>query len=117
MAPGSHRTQQGLSRSTVLILVAILVIVMALPLVLARGARFGGTDDAGAEAVAAMVPGFQPWIEPLWRPPSSETESMLFALQAAAGAAIIGYVVGLNRGRAERRDRSAPDRREEDQCD
>jgi cobalt/nickel transport protein len=33
--------------------------------------------------------------------PGGEVESLLFAVQAAAGAGMIGYVVGLYKGRSE----------------
>ena len=47
--------------------------------------------------------GYQPWFEPLWTPPSKEIESLLFSLQAALGAGLLGYYVGLRRGRGEGR--------------
>lgn len=105
MATKSHPTHAALGRTATLLLVAALLLVVAVPLVLNSGATFGGSDDAGAAAIAAMVPGYQPWIGPIWEPPSTEIESMLFALQAAAGGVIIGYVFGLRRGRTEGRTR------------
>jgi cobalt/nickel transport protein len=47
--------------------------------------------------------GYQPWFEPLWTPPSKEIESLLFSLQAALGAGLLGYYFGLRRGRGEGR--------------
>ena len=111
MATKSHPTHTNLGRTATLLLVAALLLVVAVPLVLNSGATFGGSDDAGAAAIAAMVPGYQPWIGPIWEPPSAEIESMLFALQAAAGGAIAGYVFGLRRGRAEGRTRPERDPR------
>jgi cobalt/nickel transport protein len=66
--------------------------------------EFGGTDDAGSAAVTAAVPGFKPWFRPIWVPPSPEIESLLFAVQAAFGAGIIGYVLGRIHGAANARD-------------
>jgi cobalt/nickel transport protein len=40
---------------------------------------------------------YEPWFQPLWEPPSGEIESLLFSLQAAIGAVIIGYFFGYYR--------------------
>ncbi len=37
---------------------------------------------------------YEPWFESLWKPPSGEIESLLFASQAALGAGVIGYYIG-----------------------
>lgn len=55
-----------------------------------------GADDAAAELIETS--GYEPWIDPLWEPPSGEIESLLFALQAAIGAIVIGYIFGYWRG-------------------
>lgn len=57
---------------------------------------WGGSDDAAADLIEAS--GYEPWIEPFWEPPSGEIESLLFALQAAIGAIVIGYVFGYWKG-------------------
>ena len=49
--------------------------------------------------------GYQPWFNSIWEPPSGEIESLLFALQAAIGAIIIGYVLGYYNGQAKERKR------------
>jgi cobalt/nickel transport protein len=49
--------------------------------------------------VPALDPGYEPWFEGWWSPPSGEIEGFLFALQAAVGAAVLGYVVGARRTR------------------
>ena len=65
-------------------------------------AIFTGTDDQATEVVRQLAPGYQPWAQPLLEPPSGEIESLLFALQAAMGAGIIGYYFGSMRERARR---------------
>jgi cobalt/nickel transport protein len=62
-----------------------------------KSASFGGTDQMAAEEVKrqAAVTG----SEPFWRPPSAEVESGLFALQAAIGGALTGYVIGRLKGK------------------
>ncbi|WP_292731786.1 energy-coupling factor ABC transporter substrate-binding protein [Methanoculleus sp.] len=57
---------------------------------------WGGADGEAADLIEAS--GYEPWAEPFWAPPSGEVESLLFALQAAIGAVIIGYVFGYWQG-------------------
>jgi len=62
-----------------------------------RGAKFSGSDTAGSQGIAELsgipVENFQPLI-PQWKPPGTEIESSLFALQAAIGGIIVGVVFG-----------------------
>ena len=86
-----------------LFLVAIIAII---PLTMYSGLGedegfFGGADGAAGEAIEET--GYEPWFESFWEPPSGEIESLLFALQAAIGAIIIGYVLGYYNGRAKER--------------
>ena len=89
-------------RTRYLLGLATLALVVA-PLIFVKG-QYGGSDDQGSAAVAASRPGFHPWFEPIWKPPSPEIESLLFALQAAIGAGTIGYVVGRIHGAARERE-------------
>jgi cobalt/nickel transport protein len=57
-----------------------------------------GTDDGASKIIESS--GYQPWASPIWEPPSGEIESLLFSVQAAMGALVIGYFFGYNRGRA-----------------
>jgi len=76
-------------------LIAATVAIVAAPLVLpGLGGDFKGSDDQGTDAILASRPGYQPWFQPLWKPPSDEVESLLFALQAALGAGFLGYMIG-----------------------
>lgn len=90
--------------STLIILAIVCIIIFIAPLVMFSGhgeddGYFGGSDDAAGEAVEAS--GFKPWAQSLWEPPSGEIESLLFALQAAIGAIIIGYFFGYWRGQGK----------------
>lgn len=66
------------------------------------GAGFGGTDAAATSQIEQT--GYQPWVGPLFKP-AAEVESGLFALQAALGAGVLGFVLGTLR---ERRRHRAP---------
>ena len=84
-----------------IILGIIVVIILVVPLVMYSGlgedqGYFGGSDDQGSDGVSET--GYEPWFSPFWEPPSGEIESLLFALQAAIGAIIIGYFFGYWRG-------------------
>jgi cobalt/nickel transport protein len=76
-------------------LIAATVAIVAAPLVIpGLGGEFKGSDDEGTDAIMASRPDYQPWFQPLWKPPSDEVESLLFALQAALGAGFLGYMIG-----------------------
>ena len=77
-----------------LILIVLAVAIAALPLWLLPNAEFGGADGQAEEVVQELNPGDQPWFEPILEPASGEVESLLFALQAAVGAGIVGFVLG-----------------------
>jgi len=77
---------------------AVVVSIFVLPFVINPGAGYGGTDDQGSQAIEQIDPGHQVWFESLWSPPP-ETASLLFAVQAAIGAAIIGYFIGNIQGK------------------
>ena len=65
----------------------------------AEGEAFTGSDGQAREAIAAIDPAYRPWFAPFWEPPSGEIESLLFGLQAAAGAGALCYALGFWRGR------------------
>ena len=69
------------------------------------GEAFVGTDSAATTHIEASQPGYSPWFKPLFAPSSGEVESGLFALQAALGGGLLGFVLGTLRER--RRHRAA----------
>ena len=95
----------SLSRGRSVLLLAVAAAIVAAPLVLPgiEGA-FTGTDDVASQAIEAARPGYARWTVPFWSPPSKEVESALFALQAAFGAGILGYVLGRRHGSRRRHD-------------
>ncbi|HTH17743.1 MAG TPA: energy-coupling factor ABC transporter substrate-binding protein [Magnetospirillum sp.] len=85
-----------------LLLVAAAAAIMAAPFVLGIEGEFKGNDDRASEAIAEARPGYEPWFQPLWKPPSGEVETMLFAVQSALGAGLLGYIIGRRRSSAPR---------------
>lgn len=89
-----------MTRSMNVVLLTATAALIAAPMLLKLPGEYGGTDDAAKEVIAEH--GYEPWFESLWSPPSKEIESLLFSLQAALGAGVLGYVVGFRRGRSRR---------------
>ena len=63
------------------------------------GSEFKGADAQAEKVISALHPGYVPWFSSIWKPSSSEIESLLFALQAALGAGVLCYYLGYARGR------------------
>ncbi|MDQ1294931.1 MAG: cobalt/nickel transport protein [Actinomycetota bacterium] len=80
--------------------------LLAFPLVFGLGTvadgqeePFAGTDSQATTEIQESDPDYTPWFEPWFEPGSGEIESGLFALQAALGAGVLGYVLGSLRTR------------------
>jgi cobalt/nickel transport protein len=60
-------------------------------------AEFAGSDTVGSSQIAELTGKAEEEFQPLiwqWVPPSGEIESALFALQAAVGGIMVGWVFG-----------------------
>ena len=87
-----------------LLLIIAVVVLAAFPLVYvqhpapdANGESaeiFAGADDSAKDMISEIAPGYKPWFESIIEPASGEIASMLFALQAAIGAGVIGFYIG-----------------------
>jgi cobalt/nickel transport protein len=64
--------------------------------------EWSGADSQAEEVISILTGGtYVPWFQSIYAPPSSEIESLLFALQAAIGSLIIGYFLGYYRAMAK----------------
>ncbi|MDR1142410.1 MAG: energy-coupling factor ABC transporter substrate-binding protein [Planctomycetaceae bacterium] len=82
-----------------IVLLFIAVLITILPLMVIRDSDFAGTDDRAIDAVHEIDNDFEPWFTPFWEPPGGETESLLFAFQAALGSGVIFYCIGYLKGK------------------
>ncbi|WP_295721976.1 energy-coupling factor ABC transporter substrate-binding protein [uncultured Methanobrevibacter sp.] len=90
-----------------IILLVLVIIILVAPMIMYNGlgedqGMFGGSDDKGVDVIGELDHSYKPWFESIWEPPSGEVESLLFAVQAAIGAIIIGYAFGYWRGQSKK---------------
>jgi cobalt/nickel transport protein len=79
------------------------VILSMAPVLIHQGKEFKATDSINITAIEEVTPGYKPWFEPIIKPSGGEVETFLFAAQAAIGSGITCYILGLYKGRSERR--------------
>ena len=87
-----------------IVFLALAVALAVAPFLIKKGAEFAGADTLAQQAINQLRPDYIPWIKSLWKPPSSEVESLLFTLQAALGAGFIGYYLGSRKNRKKKTD-------------
>ncbi|MBW4604925.1 MAG: energy-coupling factor ABC transporter substrate-binding protein [Calothrix sp. FI2-JRJ7] len=87
-----------------LLFLGVIALAVA-PLLFVKG-EYTGSDDKAKEAITELHPQYKPWFQPVFELPSSEVASLLFSVQAAGGAGVIGYVIGLYKGRTESKQRN-----------
>ena len=77
---------------------AAVVLICVSAFLINPNADYTGADNAGSEKITEIDPDHQVWFENIWSPPD-ETASLLFAVQAAIGAIVIGYFIGNEHGK------------------
>ncbi len=86
-------------KKLVAVLLALCIIIAAVPLLMINDSEFGGSDGQAEELITEINPNYQPWAESWLEPPGGETEGLLFSLQAAFGGGILGLGFGYLIGR------------------
>ena len=87
-------------RLVTVLLVLGVVALFAVPLALNGGrSDYAGTDNQATTVIEQNDPHYRPWFESVFKPTSPSVESGLFALQAALGGGVLGYVLGRLRGK------------------
>lgn len=82
-----------------LFLLFIVIVITVAPLFLVKNAEFAGADGLAEKEIMNIQADYEPWFSPILEPASGEIESLLFALQAAIGAGVIGFGLGYLSGR------------------
>ena len=77
-----------------LALILVCAVIAVFPLLSISDSEFGGADGEAEGLITEIRPDYEPWAESLIEPPGGETESLLFCLQAALGASVIGLGFG-----------------------
>lgn len=88
-------------KKIVIILLLICILIAAVPLIFIKNSDFAGSDDLAEKTISKINPSYKVWASPILEPPGSETESLLFSLQAAIGGCILGYGLGVLRTRTK----------------
>jgi cobalt/nickel transport protein len=89
-------------RINILLLTGAVVLSIA-PVLIYQGQEFKATDSINITAIEQVSPGYKPWFEPVIKLSGGEVETFLFATQAAIGSGVACYILGLYKGRTERR--------------
>jgi cobalt/nickel transport protein len=98
-------TKKKIHRLNINVILILLVVgITVTPLLMMKGAAFGGADVQAEKAIMEINADYEPWFSPLFKPASAEIESLLFALQAGIGGGVLGYGLGYLRGRKRRSD-------------
>lgn len=80
-------------------LVVLLALLLPAPFLFNPQATFDqGSDDQLIGVIEKIDPQYTPWTDNLWEA-SGEIATLLFSLQAAIGTGIIGYFIGLSKGK------------------
>lgn len=87
-----------------LLVIGVLVLAFG-PLLVLQGREFGATDGNFVEAIQKDHSNYKPWFEPIIKDSGPEVQTFLFAAQAGLGAGVTGYILGLYKGRSEKREK------------
>lgn len=88
------------NKKIAVVLITLLMLMIVAPVMLLKGAEFGGSDDAGSQMVAMIDETHEPWFTPVIETyldgeVPGELESLLFCVQTGIGVAIISFIMGM----------------------
>ena len=92
-----HKQKQKTINLKYVTIVIAVIALFIIPFIINQNAEFSGTDGQGPDAIEES--GYTPWIDPLAYEPDDLGERLLFSLQVAIGAAILGFFVGRETGK------------------
>lgn len=93
-------------KKVVVVLLVVCILIATVPLLMNRNSEFGGSDGKAEDLITQINPDYEAWADPVMEPPGGETESLLFCLQAALGAGVFGYGLGVLRERHRKENTS-----------
>lgn len=87
------------TKRIVILLLIVVVLLTTIALFVAKGAEFGGSDDAGSVMVEEIQTGYEPWFTPILENAlggeiPGEVESLVFCIQTGIGVGIIAFIMG-----------------------
>ncbi len=86
-------------KKIIAVILAVVVFLIVMPLLVLKGAEFGGSDDAGSQVVEAIDTEYEPWFTPVLESiiggeMPGEVESLMFCIQTGIGVGIIAFLLG-----------------------
>lgn len=75
-------------------LILLCVVIGIFPLMTIKDSEFGGADGEAEGIITQINADYEPWAQSIIAPPGGETESLLFCLQTAIGAIVLGFGFG-----------------------
>lgn len=89
-----------------ILIACAIVILTSLPLFICSfDEGFSATDQQAQKLIEENNPNYKAWFNYIWRPPNAEMECLFFSLQSAIGAGVLGYYIGLTKGRSTKESR------------
>lgn len=92
-------TTKKSQKPLVIALLILVVLLIVTPLVVQKGAEFGGSDGAGSDMVSEISADYEPWFTPVMETfmggeISGEIESLHFCVQTGIGVGVIAFFMG-----------------------
>lgn len=98
------------TKKTVIGLLLVVVVIIAVPLLMLKGAQFEGADGGGSVVVNEIQGGnYEPWFTPVMEtllggPIPGEMQSLFFCVQTGIGVGIMAFLMGRLVERKKRED-------------